>query len=340
MLTIREKAIIPKDQIHEEKKMKILFVSSGNLKNFDVAPFIKVQGESLREKHVDVTYFKITGKGFKGYLSNIKTLREHLRKQDFDIIHAHFTLSAWVAVLSMPKIPIVLSLMGTDAYGRVEKQIKKRQYLNFFTFSTLMIQPFVKRIISKSPNIEKFVWQKRKSHLLPNGVNIQKFYPAGQDFREELGMDRDKKYVLFLGNPNDPRKNFQLLNRSKDELAKDGIEIIAPYPIPHQQVFKYLNSADVLVMCSYEEGSPNVVKEGMACNCKGVFTDVGDVRYLVKDTEGYAICSFEPEDLLEKVRLVLEMKACDGRKKLMDLKLDLPMVADKLKSIYVEAQIG
>lgn len=321
-----------------EKKMKVLFVSSGNSKSFEIAPFIKVQGESLREKQIDIEYFRIKGKGFSGYLSNIKTLKEQLKSSDFDIIHAHFTLSAWVVVLAMPKAPIVLSLMGDDARGRVRKFVKNRLYINFFTFSTILIQPFVRKIISKSPNIEKFVWQKEKSYLLPNGVDVQKFYPTERDFREELGLKQDKKYVLFLGNTQDPTKNFQLLDATREKLALHGIDIVAPYPIPHQQVFKYLNSVDVLVMCSLDEGSPNVVKEGMACNCRGVFTDVGDVRYLVDRTEGYAITDFDATDLMQKILEVLNMSHCNGRQKLLDLKLDLPTVADKLKRIYQEAK--
>jgi teichuronic acid biosynthesis glycosyltransferase TuaC len=321
-----------------EKKMKVLFVSSGNSKAFDIAPFIKVQGESLREKQIDVEYFKITGKGVSGYLSNVRILNQQLKSNDFDIIHAHFTLSAWVVVLAMPKIPIVLSLMGDDARGRVRKLVKNRTYINFFTFSTILIQPFVKKIISKSPNLEKFVWQKKKSYLLPNGVDVQKFYPTEQDFRKELGLSEDKKYVLFLGNTQDPTKNFQLLNATRDTLALHGIEIVAPYPIPHQQVFKYMNSVNVLVMCSLEEGSPNVVKEGMACNCKGVFTDVGDVRYLVDKTLGYAITDFDVTDLAQKILEVMDMNNCNGRQRLLDLKLDLPTVADKLKNIYQDAK--
>ncbi|MBF8964690.1 glycosyltransferase [Pontibacter sp. FD36] len=318
--------------------MKVLFVSSGNSKAFDIAPFIKVQGESLREKQIDIEYFKITGKGFSGYLSNVKLLKEQLKSNEFDVIHAHFTLSAWVVVLAMPRVPVVLSLMGDDARGRVRKLVKNRVYINFFTFSTLLIQPFVKKIISKSPNLEKFVWQKKKSYLLPNGVDVQKFCPTEQDFREELGLIKDKKYVLFLGNTQDPTKNFQLLNATREKLALHGIEIVSPYPIPHQQVFKYLNSVDVLVMCSLDEGSPNVVKEGMACNCKGVFTDVGDVRYLVNNTPGYAITDFDADDLTQKILEVMEMDTCKGRQRLLDLKLDLPTVADKLKRIYQEAQ--
>jgi glycosyltransferase involved in cell wall biosynthesis len=316
--------------------LNVLFVSSGNLKNFDVAPFIKVQGDSLLEKKVKVSYFKVTGKGLFGYLSNIKSLKKEIKNSNYDLIHAHFTLSAWVAVLSFPKIPIVLSLMGTDAYGRVQNSKISRFPINYLTFLTLLIQPFVNKIISKSPNIERFVWQKKKSHLLPNGVDIKKFYPSAQDYKEKLGLHSSRKYILFLGNVADPRKNYNLIEEARAELESSGIEIIAPYPIPHEKVFEYLNSVDVLIMCSFEEGSPNVVKEGMACNCKGVFTEVGDVTYLIQNAKGYKTCEFNPTDLVRKVKEVIMMKECNGREQLIKLGLDLPLVAEKLKNIYTE----
>ncbi|WP_225444183.1 glycosyltransferase family 4 protein [Echinicola arenosa] len=320
-----------------EKKLKVLFVSSGNLKNFDVAPFIKVQGDSLLNENIDVTYFRVIGKGIRGYVSNIKRLKETLKNNKFDLIHAHFTLSAWVAVLCQPKVPIVLSLMGTDAYGRVEKLSQAKPSLNYLTILTLMIQPFVKRVISKSPNIEKVVWQKKKSHILPNGVNIDSFSPSKSSFRNELDLKENVQYVLFLGNPNDPRKNYDLVKKATPILKAKGIEVLAPYPIAHKKIYKYLNSVDVLVMCSLQEGSPNVVKEAMACNCKGVFTEVGDVRYLVDSTKGYRITGFDTEDLVNNIVNLLEEKECHGRSRLLELGLDLPNVAKKLKEIYLKA---
>jgi len=315
-------------------KMKVLFVSSGNLKNFDVAPFIKVQGDSLKNQGTAVSYFKIQGKGPLGYFSNIQRLRKELRDKDYDLIHAHFTLSAWVAVLSFPKIPIVLSLMGTDAYGRVEKVSKSKFRFSYLTLLTYLIQPFTRKIISKSPNIEKVVWQKRKSYLLPNGVDLEKFFPHETGFREKLNFDPLEKYVLFLGNTQDPRKNFRMLEQAKTELKKSGINIISPYPIDHASVFEYLNSVDVLVMCSIQEGSPNVVKEGMACNCKGVFTDVGDVSYLIENTSGYLVCDFNTSDLVKKIKEVIDIPECNGRDRLIEIGLDHKIVAKKLKEIY------
>ena len=97
--------------------MKVLFVSSGNSKQFDIAPFIKSQGDSLIKQGIDLDYFRITEKGILGYIKNAVKLRKYLKNHKYEIIHAHYTLSGWTAVLSFTKTPIILSLMGSDAYG-------------------------------------------------------------------------------------------------------------------------------------------------------------------------------------------------------------------------------
>lgn len=314
-------------------KIRVLFVSSGNSDKFKIAPFIQEQGDSLVKENIEVKYFTIKGKGIAGYLKNIRELRGYVKSNSFDVIHAHFTLTAWVVVLSRLKLPIVISLMGTDAFGRISRGGNPFRGKHL-TFLTILIQMFVNTIISKSANIEKYVWMKNKSVILPNGVDLEKFDGKRTDYREELGMNPEKKHVLFLGNPSDVNKNFQLLDAIRDKLRLKGIEILNPYPVSHDKVPKYLSSADILVMCSLQEGSPNIVKEAMASNCRGVFTDVGDVRQLIDGVEGYEICRWDPEDLERAIAKVDAMKNCSGRNKLIELELDVASVAKKLRAIY------
>ena len=95
--------------------MKVLFVASGNSSEFDIVPFIRRQGESLTNLGVDIDYFPIKGKGVWGYVKSARRLKEYLKKNPVDIIHAHYTLSGWCAVLSLAKQPVIVSLMGSDA---------------------------------------------------------------------------------------------------------------------------------------------------------------------------------------------------------------------------------
>jgi len=328
-----QSSLTPKNMM-EPKKLSVLFVSSGNVKNFDVAPFIKVQGESLKKENVGVEFFKIRGKGIVGYLKNIKELRKHVLNNQFDIIHAHFTLSAWVAILAFTRKPIILSLMGSDAFGKIKKvghtNIQNRNY----TFLTYIIQPFVDKIICKSPNIEEFVWKKYKSTILPNGVDVGVFDGERVSAKKELGLDQSKRYLLFLGNPEDANKNFSLLKSIEKDLEEAGLTVINPFPISHHLVPKYLSSVDIMALCSFQEGSPNVVKECMASNCKGVFTPVGDVEVLVKGVKGYKIAGFNSRQFLHAILEVDKIDRAEGRDALLEKGLDIESVAKKLRDIY------
>jgi hypothetical protein len=287
----------------------------------------------MRE-NVEVDFFKIRGKGLLGYLKNIKDLRKHVLNHPFDIIHAHFTLSGWVAVLAFTGKPIVLSLMGTDAFGKINKVSAKKINNKNYTFLTYLIQPFTTKIICKSANIERFVWLKSKSTILPNGVDLDVFDGKRTSYRKELGLDPEKKYILFLGNPEDTNKNYSLVKSIENRLNESGITLINPYPISHQVVPKYLSSVDLLALCSFQEGSPNVVKECMASNCRGVFTPVGDVEDLVRDVSGYKVAGWDSNEFLNAVLDVLQEDKVEGRKALISKGLDIGSVAKKLREVY------
>lgn len=318
--------------------MRVLFVCSGNDKNFEIVPFIKEQGESLRKLGIDIDYFPVKGKGLAGYFQTGLSLRNYLKKNQFDLIHAHFTLSGWSALMGAGKTPVVLSLMGRDAYGDyvgVNKILLKSRYL---TLSTWLIQPFVKGIISKSPNIEKYVYLKEKSFLVPNGINSERFNSRIKVSKAELGLNPEKKQILFLGSKTNVRKNFALVQDTIARLDLPDVELVSPYPVTHEEIPKYLNAVDVLVVSSLMEGSPNVVKEAMACNCPIVSTDMGDVKWVFGQTEGCFLAMFDADDFASKLKLALVFSKLKGRtqgeSRIRELGLDSETIAKKVVEIY------
>ncbi|MFN7116809.1 MAG: glycosyltransferase [Saprospiraceae bacterium] len=318
--------------------MKVLFVASGNSKNHDIVPFIKAQGESLRQAGIEVSYFPVIGKGWKGYVKSAKLLHQYLQNHPVDIIHAHYTLCGWTAVLARPRQPIVLSLMGTDAYGEYIAPKKVQLRSRYLTLLTWLIQPFVQQIIAKSVNIERFIYKKSNKHIIPNGVRLEQFKIYDKSCCNELGLDPAKKYVLFLGNGKEKRKNFALAQEAVRLLNRPDVILINPYPIPHDIVVKYLNAVDVFVLCSYMEGSPNVIKEAMACNCPLVATDVGDAAWVIGDTPGCYVASFNPVAYGQKLAKALEhatqVGRTQGRQRILELGLDAENVAKKIITIY------
>ena len=319
--------------------MKVLFVVSGNNQYYDVAPFIRSQGDSLVEEGVDISYFLIRGKGIFNYLKNVIPLRKHLKNNPVDVIHAHYSLCGWVAVLAAGRIPVVLSYMGDDLFGSHVAQNKR----SFKSWTLILlgkaVQPFLSAIVCKSQQMADAVARKSICHVVPNGVRLDQFKLYDKSLRKELGLDKDKKYVLFLGDPSDNNKNVALVEGALEVLNRPDVELLIRYKVSHDAVVKYLNVADVFTLCSFSEGSPNVVKEAMACNCPMVVTNAGDAAWVAGDVPGcYVSPSYEPEDFAKKLRLALQYSEKHGRTKgreqLLALGLDASSIAEKIIGIY------
>ena len=102
----------------------------------------------------------------------------------------------------------------------------------------------------------------------------------------------------------------------------------------HDEVIKELLITDVLLLTSIYEGSPNLVKEAMACNCPIVSTDVGDIRWLFGNEPGHFISTFEPQDVAKKIKMAIQFSdehfKTEGRKRIEELGLDSKLIAEKI----------
>ncbi len=318
--------------------MKILFVSSGNTK-FGKVPFIESQERSLINNGVDLDHFLITENGISGYVKSIKRLRETLKKSNYDVIHAHYSYCAWVAVLTFTRIPIIISYMGSDVYGMVDGQGKRKLKSYLVIILAKLLQPFVDKIIVKSKNLEDYVYLKNKCEIVPNGVDFEKFQPRNkEEVKQKLGLSTAKKYITFLGSADDPRKNLQLLKAAVAYVNQKDWEILNPYPVEPQEIPYFINAGDTLVLASYLEGSPNVIKEAMASSVPIVATDVGDVKEVIGHTEGCYISDFDPKDMGEKLKkaMVFNGGTTTGRKDVEHLEINA--IAKRLISIYQSLQ--
>lgn len=319
--------------------MKVLFVVRGKNENSSISPFIKSQAESLSEQNITVEFFKVYGKGITAYLTSAKKLRKFIKKYKFDLIHAHYALCGWTAVLAASGKPVIVSFMGSDVLGEYVASNRITLKSRIVVFLTFLLQFFVDSIISKSPNIHKKLILKKRSVIIPNGVNTDLFFnKAGVDLKNELGLTGEKKYILFLGNPEDSWKNIDLAKEAIKMTGNDQIELLVPYPITHEKVAKYLNASDLLIVTSYMEGSPNVIKEAMACNCPIVSTDVGDVKWVIGNVQGCYLSSFNPNHIAELINAALKFGEIYGRTKgynrIIDLGLDSKTISAKIISVY------
>ncbi|MDT7833451.1 glycosyltransferase family 4 protein [Flavobacteriaceae bacterium S356] len=301
--------------------MRVLFVSSGTSTS-GITSTVKNQGYSLRENGVEVDFFAVEEKGIKGYLRTIPKLNKVLREKHYDIVHAHYAMSGFLASLSKAK-NIVVSLMGNDV---LEKRHFKYINLLFYIFSW-------KRVIVKSKGLAKKSYG-IKTEVIPNGIDLNRFIPMT---KEEVipvsGWGGEKKHILFGSNPDRPEKNFCLAEKAINLIDGVDYELHFLKNIPHEKVGYYYNSADVVLLTSLWEGSPNVIKEAMACNVPIVTVNVGDVEDVIDNTKGCYIIERDEVKIARKIEEALSFgKRTDGRSKVLDLDRDI--IAKRIINIY------
>lgn len=306
--------------------MKVLFVRSGNN---GIDPISTNQGESLKQAGVEVEYFDLIGQGLIGYLNNITVLRSQILEINPDIIHAHYSLCGYISVLTFVKKPIICSLMGSDVvYGG--------RFANFIL--NLFISRFWSETIVKSNNLLNRFSQKR-IHVIPNGVNLFRFKQEDQiESKKLLGWNLEKKYILFASNPSRPEKNYCLALDILARIKENKVDtiMIPLMNIESSIIQTYYNAADFLLLTSLSEGSPNVIKEAMACNCPIVATDVGDVKDIVKDTRDCLVSNFDLNEMVDaSIKILSKSTRSNGRTKIEQL--DDKIIANKLITIYTEA---
>jgi teichuronic acid biosynthesis glycosyltransferase TuaC len=304
--------------------MKVLFVSSGNSQD-SISILVKNQGESLKAHGVEMEYFSILGKGINGYLRNIPRLRKFLMNNRYDIVHAHYSLSGVVALLAGAK-PLVVSLMGSDAHGKF--------YLKFiFKIFRRFLE---KNLIVKSESIKKKI-KSDNARVIPNGVNLDTFTVMDREIaRQKAGFEKFLKYIIFVANPGRFEKNYKLAQKAFELIKDDRVKLHVVHNVAHQMIPVYMNAADVLLLTSLWEGSPNVIKEAMACNCPIVATDVGDVKEVIVNTEGCYVTSYDPDDVKEKLKNALSFgRRTNGRDHIRHL--DSNVIAKRIIKVYQDA---
>ncbi len=305
--------------------MKVLIIASGNSER-GISSIVHDQGGSIAALGVSIKYYAVKGRGLLGYIKNIKGIRKHIKEFNPDIIHAHYSFCGIVASLATRK-PVITSLMGSD----VKSSGLWRIIIRFFARHVWHIT------IVKSEDMKKSLGLETSNiYVIPNGVDLNLFRPMDKiKCRRKVGWDLNKKIVLFAADPKRPEKNYNLAKAAIDTLNRRDVELEAVYNVDHERMPLFMNAADALLLTSLWEGSPNVVKEAMACNLPVVSTDVGDVRWLLGNKYGSAICPQDPSIIARALESVFSsQESLCYRELLIKLKLDSLSISENILKLY------
>lgn len=308
--------------------MNILLVHSGNsVSDSSEYSFVKEQGDALEQMGVNIFYFSIKGKGVLGYLSNIMSLRKNIKQNKINIVHAHYGLSGALCVLQK-MVPVIVTFHGSDIHSRGAILLISKFAAYFSTFNI-----FINSQLYKILN-----YTKENYIIQACGIDLELMKSINKnDAREKLGWNFTEDYVLFAGNFARKIKNAAFAKAAIKQTGRE-INLIELKGYERFEIPILMSACDCLLLTSFREGSPTVIKEAMACNLPIVTTDVGDAKWVIKETRGCYVAANDIGDCAIKIDQAITFAKTNGRTngrgRLTDIGLEKKQVANRIYQLY------
>jgi glycosyltransferase involved in cell wall biosynthesis len=308
--------------------MRVLLVCKGDFEiseeNFEKKrAYIFDQYKGLKKHGFHVDLFFIRGSGIATYLKAISKLRAFLKKNNYDIIHAHYGYCGLVAGLVSP-FPVVVTYHGTDLTESLSRIISCVSVW-LASWNIFVSKRLFERVIP-SP--------KSRYSILPCGVDLDVFFPKSKiQASDELGWDPKIQRVVFSSSFDNPVKNFPLAKSALDMIPGVGFDLVELKDKSRKEVALILNASDVLLLTSHTEGSPQIIKEALACGCPIVSVDVGDVKERIAGVQNCFLVEKDPKQIAAALTRALQFEVA-RKGPLLSKKLDNKLVIKELSEIY------
>ena len=232
--------------------------------------FVRDQVDALRE--LDDVELEVFAFPPGGYARAARELRRRHRRGEFDVVHAHFGLSAWPA-LALRGTKHAVTLHGTDLRHPRSKRI------------TRAALPFLDLVAAVSPELAREVpgaGGRRRVAVLPCGVDLDRFAAIPRaEARTRLGLPPDEPCLLFPADPARPSKRFDRAQEIAEGTRLLTLGRVHPFEVP-----LYVNAASAVLVPSEQEGFGLAVLEALACDVPVLATPLGIHPTALDDVEG------------------------------------------------------
>ena len=288
--------------------MRVLIVT--NMWPTDERPalgsFVRDQVEALRRiDGLEIELFAFApGGGYRPYVQAARELRRRYANEHFDVVHAHYGLTAWCTLALRTSAPRVVTFHGTDLgharVGPLSRRVARRMDLPATASGWLARHP--------TAGLEG-AGTTRRVAVLPCGVNLQRFERIDRrTARERLGLEADGRYLLFPADPERPEKRY---DRATELAEAAGAELLSYKSVPPADVPLMINAANAVVVTSEREGFGLAALEALACDVPVASTDVGIAPLALDGVAGTLVAPFDRDAWLAALRPHLD--AADPR---------------------------
>lgn len=296
--------------------------------------FVDRQIASLERVGVRIATFDIgTSHSLIRIVGKWLELRKLVQRLDPDLVHAQYgTIIGFVSAFVSK--PVVISYCGNDLQAGASVS-KIRTYLGIVLSNMAALR--ARALVCKSAQLRQELWWCRhRAVVIPSGIDLELFCPGPRDIaRKQLGWE-DERPIVILNVRNDPTNKGLDLALSAMPMVQSripGAELRLIENVEPDKMPVWYRAADVLLCASQSEGSPNVVKEALACNLPIVSTPVGDVPERLANVQPSAVVSRDAEAIGEAlVKVLLERKRSNGREHVASLSLE--NIAQRIVDVY------
>ncbi len=305
--------------------------------------FIQQQIEGLQRTGLDVEVLFVDrrDKGMRVYVGLPVVLKKTVALFQPDLVHVMYGgIMARLVTQVVGDRPVVVTFHGSDLLGQpFERPIRRilsacgvlaSRHAVRRCSGVVLVAEHLKRSLPKNTLGSKV-------QVIPCGIDLNLFEPLNRDrCCLRLGWNRDSFHILFQ-NTGDPVKRPALAYAAVERLKAVGVqaEIHELCGIPYEQVSVWLNASDALLVTSFHEGSPTIVKEALACNLPIVSVAVGDISQRVQEIEGCHISAPDAMELARKLQYVhVNPRRIDARRTVHSVSVD--HCARRLAQFYRE----
>ena len=189
--------------------------------------------------------------------------RRRAGNERFDVVHAHFGLTAWPA-LAVPARVRALTVHGTDL-RHPRTRLATRAALPLIDLLAAVSAPLARELPGRAA--------RKRAQVLPCGVDVERFRPLSRaQARAELGLDAERPYLLFAADPSRPEKRH---DRALALARSVEVELLALGSVDPARVPLWINAANAVLVPSDREGFGLAVLEALACDVPVLATPIG-----------------------------------------------------------------